>query len=318
MSRTIFLLTDTHFGVKQNSINWLNSQLEFMYEQFLPHVEKSVKAGDNPHIVHMGDVFDSRSTISTYVATKVVELFSKMVKIAPVTIIAGNHDYYSPNSNDIDTLTLLLRDTGVRLITKDLFEEDGDAFIPWYEWGKPISQNIKRVFAHTDIVGGSNEYPGKEVYSGHMHIPVINNKTKLYNVGSCYALNFADANQTRGYYVLGSKRIFVPNTKSIRFWRLYNGDIFDPEKLSLLNNRDYVEIYISQTNMSAPNYVDKINELTSTYKNIWIIPQVDNIGEVDLEKFEGYDIEKITSDMVPDHLKSKFDQVLQSINNSLL
>jgi uncharacterized radical SAM superfamily protein len=70
--------------------------------------------------------------------------------------------------------------------------------------------------------------------------------------------------------------------------------------------------------MATREYVDKINELSDKYKNIWIIPQVDSVGEVDLEKFEGYDIEKITMDMIPDNLKPKFEQVLHSVNNSLL
>lgn len=320
MDKIILLLTDTHFGVRQNSMTWLNSQLEFMYEQFIPDLKHLKSVGHIPvHVVHMGDVFDSRSTISTYVATKVVEVFKEIASIAPVTIIAGNHDYYSPNSNEVDTLSLLLKDTGVRIVNKTILEEDGDAFIPWYEWGKPISDSIKRVFAHTDIVGESNAYPGKQVYSGHMHIPFINTNAQLFNIGSCYSLNFADANQERGYYIVkGDSSVFVPNKHSIKFWRLYNEDIFDVKKIDNINIRDYVELYISQSNMATREYVDKINELSDKYKNIWIIPQVDSAGEVDLEKFEGYDIEKITMDMIPDNLKPKFEQVLHSVNNSLL
>ena len=94
MDKIILLLTDTHFGVRQNSMTWLNSQLEFMYEQFIPDLKHLKSVGHIPvHVVHMGDVFDSRSTISTYVATKVVEVFKEIASIAPVTIIAGNHDY---------------------------------------------------------------------------------------------------------------------------------------------------------------------------------------------------------------------------------
>lgn len=320
MDKIILLLTDTHFGVRQNSMTWLNSQLEFMNKQFIPDLKHLKSECHIPvHVIHMGDVFDSRSTISTYVATKVVELFKEIASITQVTIIAGNHDYYSPNSNEVDTLSLLLKDTGVRIVNKTILEEDGDVFIPWYEWGKPISDSIKRVFAHTDIVGGVNPYPGRQVYSGHIHIPFININTQLFNIGSCYPLNFADANQERGYYIIKDDgSVFVPNKHSIRFWRLYNEDIFDAEKIGNISIRDYVELYISQSNMATRKYVDKINELSGTYKNIWIIPQVDHMNGVDFEKFEGYDIEKITMDMIPDNLKTKFEQVLHSVNNSLL
>lgn len=291
-------------------MTWLNSQLDFMYDQFIPALKKAITAGAKPHVIHMGDVFDSRSTISTYVATKVVELFREIVSIAPVTIVAGNHDFYSPNSDEVDTLTLLLKDTGVRLVTKTILEEDGDAFIPWYEWGKPISADIKRVFAHTDIVGSPNPYSGLHTFSGHMHIPYINKRTKIYNIGSCYALNFADSNDDRGYYILSDSDVkFIPNKLSIKFWRLYNGDLFDNSKLSLLKPGDYVEVYVSQSNMVDPRYIEVINEMTSIYKNIWLIPQSDEFFGDNLEKFEGYDIEKITKDMVPEELKNKFERV---------
>ena len=320
MDKIILLLTDTHFGVRQNSMTWLNSQLEFMINQFIPDLKHLKSLGHIPvHVVHMGDVFDSRSTISTYVATKVVEVFKEIASIAPVTIIAGNHDYYSPNSDEVDTLSLLLKDTGVRIVNKTILEEDGDAFIPWYEWGKPISSSVKRVFAHTDIVGGSNPYPGKQVYSGHMHIPFINTNTQLFNIGSCYSLDFADANQERGYYIVkGDSSVFVPNKHSIKFWRLYNTDIFDTVKTNSINIRDYVELYITQSNMACREYVEKINEMSAKYKNIWIIPQIDSAASVDLEKLVGFDIAKITAVMVADNLKSMFEQVLHSVNNSLL
>ena len=313
------LLTDTHFGARSNSINWLNSQLDFIFNQFIPEVEELKKTNPDLKIVHLGDVFDSRSTISTLVATRVVDMFKKLCSVAPVYIIAGNHDFYSPNSDEVNTLSLLLKDTGAKLITKEIFIDGGDVFIPWYEWGKDIPTESKRVFAHTDIVGQPNPYSGLPTFSGHLHIPYINKRTKIYNIGSCYALNFADSNDERGYYILSGKDVqFVANKCSIRFWRLYNEDLFDDSKLVLLKSCDYVEIYVSQSNMADPRYIEIINNMTNEYKNIWLIPQSDEIVGDSLEKFEGYDIEKITKDMVPEELKNKFDRVLQSVNNHLL
>ena len=37
------LFTDTHFGWKNNSMNWLNSQMKFIYEQFIPTIKKYKK-----------------------------------------------------------------------------------------------------------------------------------------------------------------------------------------------------------------------------------------------------------------------------------
>ena len=262
---TIILFTDTHFGVKNNSITWLNSQLDFIYNQFIPEI-KDIKRSTNDKItlVHLGDVFDSRSTISTMVASRVKEAFKKLRScVDQFNIIAGNHDYYSPNSNEIDTLNLLLKDTGANLITKDILEEGENAFIPWYEWGKPINDTIKRVFAHTDIINGPIEYLGKEIYSGHMHIPLLRKKMKLYNIGSCYALNFADSNQDRGYYIIqGDSLKYVANKQSIKFWRLYNDDIFNTKLTDNISSKDYIEIYIKQSKMAESLYGERLNIIT--------------------------------------------------------
>ena len=337
-SEITFIITDTHFGVKQNSTTWLNSQMDFMYKQLLNHIQMSVESElyHKVRLIHMGDVFDSRSTISTLVATRVVELFTELCKWCEVIIIAGNHDFYSPNSDEVDTLNLLLKNTGATLYTKD-FEmnripntKNYELFIPWYKWGSETidsmmnyhGKEIVNVFAHADIVTESIPFAhlSKEtrVFSGHLHIPSF--KKNLYNVGSCFALNFADANQERGYYVMvdNGKPEFYPNKHSIKFWRLYNEDIFNKKKTDKISNKDYVEVYISQTNMMDAKYIEKINEMTKELKNIWVIPQTEESVGDDLEKFEGYDIEKITKKMIPDELKDKFEQVLNSIQKQVI
>ena len=64
--------------------------------------------------------------------------------------------------------------------------------------------------------------------------------------------------------------------------------------------------------MALPNYMDRINYFTKTYKHIWIIPQV-SINENSNDVFESYDIEAITKEMIPMELKEKFNLVLQQL-----
>lgn len=337
-SKITFIITDTHFGVKQNSSTWLNSQLDFMYKQLIPHIQQCIDSElyDKIRLIHLGDVFDSRSTISTFVATKVVELFTKLSSMCEVRIVAGNHDFYSPNSDEVDSLNLLLKNTGAILHTKD-FEmnripntKNYELFIPWYKWGsetidsmmKYHGGNIVNVFTHADIVSERIPFTflNKEtrVFSGHIHIP--NFKKNLYNIGSCYSLDFADANQHRGYYTMvdnGDPRFYCNNC-SIKFWRLYNEDIFNKKKTDKISNKDYVEVYVSQTNMMDVKYVERINEITKELKNIWIIPQTEELLNEDIEKFEGYDIEKIAMSMIPEELKDKFEMVLNSAQKRII
>ena len=100
------LFTDTHFGVKNNSMTWLKSQLNFIYKQFIPELRELKKTHPDDQIVliHLGDVFDSRSTISTMVATEVRKAFGALREVVDeFNIIAGNHDYYSPTSDEVNS-----------------------------------------------------------------------------------------------------------------------------------------------------------------------------------------------------------------------
>lgn len=326
MEKTV-LFTDTHFGVKNNSMTWLNSQLDFIYKQFIPDLQELKKQGHTITLIHLGDVFDSRSTISTYVATKVREAFHDLRQVVDkFHIIAGNHDYYSPNSAEVCSVDLLLHGLDINIHSKmSYLTHEGDLYLPWYQYQEvdAVKQliemgKVKRIFTHADIVTERVPYLGIPIFSGHLHIPSIKEEINRFNLGSCFALNFADANNHRGYYILsGQNWKFIPNVQSIQYWRLYDGDIFDVYN-SYIKDGDYIELYISQSNISHPDYIEKMNEMTKKYKNIWIIPKAEDFVGDQLEKFEGYDIESIVKKTIPDHLKSKFENVLNSLSNSII
>lgn len=310
---TNIIITDTHFGVKQNSMTWFNSQSDFIYKQLIPYIKTQ---SGYIRLIHMGDVFDSRSTISVYIANKVRRIFKDLSEVCDeIIVVAGNHDFYSPNSAEYDSLGLVLNDIiSVRLVRKESYFDGKNLFIPWYEWNN-IDINsynmikngeVENVFAHTNIVDTDPHIDESiSVFSGHMHHPFF--KDNRYNIGSCYALDFSDSNSKRGFYVLEDQTLtFIPNKYSIRFWRLYNDDIFKEHDI---NDWDYIELYINQSNMSREDYTLTINEFTKKYKNVWVIPQASTNSNIDDVKFDGYDIESIISKSIPDDLMDKFDQI---------
>ena len=104
------LITDTHFGTHNNSMTWLRSQKEFFDKQVIPHLKELKKSGYSIRLIHCGDVFDSRSTINTYIATEVVDLFSQICEnVDRFVIVSGNHDYYGEKIEDVDTVTLMFK-----------------------------------------------------------------------------------------------------------------------------------------------------------------------------------------------------------------
>ena len=318
------LFTDTHFGVKQNSITWLESQMSFIDNELIPGIKKLRKENPNEHLrlIHLGDVFDSRSSISPMVGMRVRMKFLDLRNLVDdFYIVAGNHDFYSPNSDEIESLSLVFKDCDINLVIDKVVMIDGDMFIPWYKFkemdqvrnliDKVRSTHIKihNVYTHADIFGEDRvQVRNIRLFSGHIHIPRI--EGNMYNLGSCYALNFADANHDRCWYVIDSNDEVkaIPNRSSIRFWRLKNEEIFVIPGTS----KDYYELYIDQANMQITRYADRIAELAKTYKNLWVIPVIKSQISDD-EQLDTYDIEEICRSMVPEHLKEKFKRVEESI-----
>jgi DNA repair exonuclease SbcCD nuclease subunit len=318
------LFTDTHFGVKQNSITWLESQMDFIDSELIPGIKKLRKENPDEHLrlIHLGDVFDSRSSISPMVGMRVRMKFLELRSLVDdFYIVAGNHDFYSPNSDEIESLSLVFKDCDINLVIDKVVMTNGDMFIPWYKFkemeyvrdliAKVQSAHIKirNVYTHADIFGEDRVYvKGIRLFSGHIHIPRI--EGNMYNLGSCYALNFADANHDRCWYVIDANDELqtIPNGVSIRFWRLRNEEIFDVPG----QPKDYYELYIDQANMQIAKYTDRIAELAKKYKNLWVIPIIKS-QTGDNEELESYDIEEICRSMVPEHLKDKFKKVEESI-----
>lgn len=317
------ILTDTHFGVKQNSITWLNSQKKFICDQFIEYI---IDMHEPVEVIHLGDVFDSRSSISTLIANEVVNMF-KMIcdckNVTKVNIVAGNHDFYSPNSDEVNTLNLILSNISdkINIIYNENYVDSQYLYVPWYEWFNQkniqniIDKNhIKYVFTHADIVSSPFEIKNVKIFSGHTHIPYI--KNPIYNLGSCFALNFGDSNTPRGFYILhdDGKLGFVENTSSIKFWRFYNDEIWNlPNNIS---DNDYIEIYIDHDKIIESIYYETIDDLQKRYKNIRIIPKLTQNNEIKLADFEGYDIESVINDFIPQKLKSKFKNIVEKIKSN--
>lgn len=337
------LITDTHFGTHNCSLTWLKSQKEFFDKQLIPHLKKRKKEGYMVRLIHCGDVFDSRSTINTYIATTVVNLFSQICEIVDkFVIVGGNHDFFSPELDDIDTVTLIfnqlkLKYPGVlNIITKyklgDNWGDETCLYVPWYEWIKhddlveylenfrndpdrDPGTDITHIFTHADLVREKTDIECLNIISGHIHTPYF--KDNIKNLGSVFALTFTDHNESRGFYEYedGGELKFIENTKSIRFWRFYNDEVLEIPKN--IKKDDYIEIYIDRSKIAQKKYADAYSQWTKKFKNLWRVPQIDDDKTVqDVKKFEGYNIETMTEGLIPEELRDKFEKIKQYINTN--
>lgn len=100
----VWMITDTHLGVRNSLEEWIEIMRDYFYNEFIPLVRKEYKPGDV--LFHMGDVFDSRHAITLKVLDLAIDIFEELASIFVdgIYIIAGNHDCL-----DIDTELLTNR-----------------------------------------------------------------------------------------------------------------------------------------------------------------------------------------------------------------
>lgn len=316
------IVTDTHFGVHNNSLTWLNAQLRVFYEQILTHDNSACQ------LVHCGDLFESRSAINPLIYNAVDKLIQDLSKsFKEVIIIGGNHDYYSPVEAEynINSLDMLHLPDNVHVFTQESYVDGTDLYVPWYQFLHPVGLHetiegagIRRVFCHTDLYGLNDEYrrilSKVTTYSGHIHTPGVLDfgGRKQYNLGSTYALTFADCNAPRGYYILDDNDDmpqFVENNTCIRYWRLYDDEIVDTCRD--LGKDDVVELYMSVENVDKDEYIKAVNEWKDKYNSTLILRRQYKDVAVDIQT---YDIEQACDSMIPEHLRDIYKSVKERYN----
>lgn len=266
----IFLISDTHFGVRSNSVEWLDIQRSFFFDWFIEDVKKRMQPGDE--IFHLGDVFDSRQSINLKVLNLGMEVFEALSKIAPVRVILGNHDCHDLNSNSVNSVKPLGWLPNVTVYEEpEMIELGGKSMLmmPWRanpEKEKECLQQFKKadyLFCHTDVKGAEfnkwtkidhgnevKEFKSfKKVYTGHIHY-----RQKVGNVnfvGCPYELTRSDIGNHKGYWILDTEagtEEFVENPISPRFIRFNVEEVLEMtlEDLRSKCNNNFVDIYLDE------------------------------------------------------------------------
>ena len=82
---------DLHIGIKNNSLTWLESQLEFFDKQIFETIQnKEIK-----RVIFLGDIYDIRYSVNQQVGIELQKKVRQMLTQFPDVhffMIAGNHD----------------------------------------------------------------------------------------------------------------------------------------------------------------------------------------------------------------------------------
>ncbi len=86
--KRIFLISDLHFGVRANSLEWVSNQEIFFKDFYLPYLKENVKPGDVLFI--LGDWFDNRQLLDIYVMNISINIILKLADILPIFFLTAN------------------------------------------------------------------------------------------------------------------------------------------------------------------------------------------------------------------------------------
>jgi predicted phosphodiesterase len=270
----IALLTDTHFGARNDSLIFSDFFCKFYKNIFFP----TLKERGITDVIHLGDVVDRRKFINYKTLNSMKEILFNPLKEMGVNIklIIGNHDCYYKNTLAVNSMTELTK--GMPHVTVydkptevSLTDDHKVLFVPWIcddneEETKELIEKTRTmvVFGHLQLVGieqnkGSFSIDGysssmfkafQRVFSGHFHHrSTTGNITYL---GNPYEITWSDYNDLRGFHIYDTETMeveFIPNPYSMFYKIYYNDEKNDYGDLSKYENC-YVKIIIENRNNS--------------------------------------------------------------------
>lgn len=225
-------VSDLHLGCHCDSENWHNITLEWG-----KWLKKELIEKDIDHIVICGDFFDNRNEIGVRtisVASELMNIFNDF----EVTMITGNHDQFYRNRNDIHSTSIFDGRKNVMVVDRMRTIPFGERKITFIPWGEDISKCKKSdvIFGHLEINGfkmtlgkiAEGKTEAKSViskapliFSGHFHLREEREykNSKIIYVGSPYQMNWGEAGNIPGYYIVDLDEMnyeFFENTISPR------------------------------------------------------------------------------------------------------
>lgn len=279
----IALITDQHFGARNDSVHFLDYYEKFYKDTFFPTLDEH----GITTVLILGDTFDRRKYVNFYSLKRTKEMFfDELAKRGiKVHMLAGNHDTYFKNTNDVNSVDLLLREyDNVQVIDKPTtinLNDTSICMIPWIcpenyqECLKEIEDTTADVcMGHFEIAGfamhrGMPSLEGlnrdifkrfSRVFSGHYHHRSFSDN--IGYLGNPYELTWQDYNDPRGFHLFGlddHNLQFIPNP-NVMFHRVVYDD--KEESITEINNKDltkYTNTYVKVVvvNKTNPYLFDK-------------------------------------------------------------
>lgn len=298
----IAIITDTHWGVRSDSREFLDHFIRFYNEIFFPEIEKRGVT----KILHLGDIVDRRKYINFVTLRALREHFMDRAAAQKIDIhaIVGNHDVPFRNTNEINALRETFNMQPNLHLYSDPTELEFDGcnilLMPWINSGNyhQCMEAIKTtrsqiMFGHLEIKGfemhrGIASHEGFEVTtfdkfdivaSGHFHRKSA--RGNIHYLGAPYEMTWNDYDDSRGFH------IFDTDTREFEY-------IVNPLRM-------FHKVWYNDEDKTFDDINNsKFDHLKSTYVKV-IVQTKTNPYWFDIWLNKIYDIQPIDVDIVEDH-----------------
>ncbi len=217
----IAIITDTHFGARNDNANFNEYFFKFYENLFFPTlVERGITT-----CIHMGDVMDRRKYVSYKTATDFRKRFIDKFEELGVDLhlIVGNHDTYYKNTSEVNSMEELVSNkfkvyTGPEIVE---FDETPILLMPWINANNYNESMDALKNAQSDILMGHLEIDGfamnanamvcdggwdkdsfkrfETVFSGHFHHK--SDDGQIYYLGTPYEIYWNDCDDPKGFHI---------------------------------------------------------------------------------------------------------------------
>ena len=270
----IALLTDTHFGARNDNLNFNDYFYQFYEGVFFPYLQQNgIK-----HCIHLGDLMDRRKYVSYRILKDFRERFIQPFLHLEIDlhILVGNHDIYFRNTNDVNSLQELLGANYKNIhIYPEAQEIDFGGFpilmMPWinpqneiYSFGMMDETKADTMVSHLEIVGfemhgghfsesGFDKSQFKKfdtIFSGHYHKK--SDDGQIYYLGTPYQMTWSDYNCPKGFHIFDTETrelTRIVNPQKI-FEKIYYDDTqenYDTHDVNQYGNK-YIKLVVVNKN----------------------------------------------------------------------
>jgi DNA repair exonuclease SbcCD nuclease subunit len=325
----ILLITDQHFGVRNDNQSFIDHYRKFYKEVVLPFID----AHKIDTIICLGDTFDKRRSINFMSLESAKEMWFDPLQERNVQMhmLVGNHDIYYKNTLRVNAPSELLGEyKNITVYTEPTtvtFDGVPILLLPWIcddnrdESLRTVTEsNAPICMGHLEF-NGFEAHPGHvmqngmdskhfakfgKVFSGHYHMK--SSKKNVTYLGNPYQLYWNDYGCKRGFHVLNTETFrttFYRNPFDIFHKLYYNGGIVLPDPSELKGA--YVKLIVEDKGDYA--------------KFDYAVSQLQDMGLGDLKIIEDLSIETGNSEVLESEdtmtlLDNYIDEIDLKVNKS--